>query len=590
MNLAPLRSLDEDPSQFAYLVTNNQSGLLGRPVSMASIGLDVFLFDFSYKQFKITNAVIHLINSMLVGWLSFLLFSWFSVSKKYSLLLALCTTVFWLILPIHVSTVMYPVQRMAQLSTIFVLLGLTLYGAGRTLLLHKGRSRAGIVLILTALLVCLPLGLFSKENAILLLPLMFLIEITFFRNDPSVSGRRIRVAWTAGAFISVIFLAIFWTQIVSYINADYRDRLPYQSLLTQSRILFSYLQEIVFPSNSRFGYFHDDIAVSESLFEPIQTLYAVLAVVIILAISIYGVLLRRSIVAFGILFFFIAHALESSILPLELYFEHRNYLPSVGVVIALVASGYFISKKINSEPLVAFFFIGFLAITAFISVERNIIWNSPDVGIALSELNHPDSPRSIAAFAIFQAEAGFYESSLRNLARIQELSPSLYAAVEVQKLYATCVNRFPITEKDVSFFNRKFSVGSSQYFNQGLSSLTVAFESGRCATFEPSALVALSRSFLGNPMVPASTHKRMGELMLAGNERLRGIEHLMLAWRAERLDVRSSILLFELLLSHEQYDRAEVMIKKLDAAVDESGVDSWEAVYSQAKGYLQSVR
>jgi hypothetical protein len=590
VNLGPLRSLEKDPSQFSYLVTSNQSGLLGRSISMAALGLDVLFFDFSYKQFKITNTVIHLINAVLVGLFALLLFRWYGVSEKHSRLLTVCTAVFWLVLPIHVSTVMYPVQRMAQLSAMFMLLGLVLYGFGRNLMLRYGKKRQGVGLCCAALFICLPLGLLSKENAVLLLPLMFLVEITFFRNDDSFGGKSIRVAWGVAFFVALIILGFLWRDVVNYINADYRARTPYQGLLTQTRIIFDYLQEIIFPSNSSFGYFHDDIEVSKRLLDPIQTLFSVVALVIILAISIYRALSSRSLIAFGVLFFFIGHSLESSILPLELYFEHRNYLPSVGVVVALILSGYLIAQKIHAEFMIAFCLVGYLGITAFISIERTIIWNSSDVGIALSQMNHPESPRSVAAFAIYQADNGFYESSLRHLARIQEIEPSLDAAVEVQKLYAACVNGFPLTANDVTFFSSGFEVGVPQYFNQGLSSLRRAVDSGRCKTIEASALIALSDAFLAETKVPASTHERMGELLLAGNQVEYGIAHLMRTWEAEQLDVRSSILLFELLLSHGQYDRARLMVDSLDPMVSESGVNSWQIVYDRAKEYLKTVK
>ncbi|MCG2579805.1 MAG: hypothetical protein KA296_02910 [Marinobacter sp.] len=590
INLAPLRALEEDPSQFSYLVTNNQSGLFGRSVSMVSLGLDVLLFDFSYKQFKITNSVIHVVNAILVGLFSLLLFAWYGISKQHSRILAIGASVFWLVLPIHISTVMYPVQRMAQLSAMFMLLGLVLYGCGRNLMLRHGKERVGVCLIVVAFFGCLFLGLLSKENAALLLPLMFLVEVTFFRHDVSIGGKRIRTFWAVGFCVSLVTLVFFWKDIFGYINAGYRDRTPYQGLLTQCRILFNYLQEIIVPSNSKFGYFHDDIEVSKSLFEPIQTFYSVVAITAILAFSVWRAVSNRSVIAFGVLFFFVAHALESSILPLELYFEHRNYLPSAGIVIALVISGYLIAKKVQSEALIAFFFVGYLGVTTFVSIERNVIWNSPGVGISLSEMNHPDSPRSAAAFAFYQADTGFYESSLRHLTRIQEMRPSLHAAVEVQKLYAACVNHYPVTVSDIAFFSTEFSVGMPQYFNHGLSLLKGAIESGRCATIESSALVALSESFLLKEKIPASTHERMGELMLAGNEIGQGIEHLMLVWEMGRLDVRSSILLFELLLSREQYERAKMMIKDLDLMVDESGVNSWQVIYAKAKEHLSTVK
>src|SRR5206468_5268559 len=40
---------------------------------------------------------------------------------------------------------------------------------------------------------------------------------------------------------------------------------------------------------------------------------------------------RRPLVAFGILFYYLAHAVESSVIPIrDVIFEHRTYLPSLG--------------------------------------------------------------------------------------------------------------------------------------------------------------------------------------------------------------------------------------------------------------------
>ena len=67
--------------------------------------------------------------------------------------------------------------------------------------------------------------------------------------------------------------------------------------------------------------------VSKSLLEPWTTVPAILCVLLFIGIGIWQVK-KRPLIAFSILFFFLNHSVESTILPLELIFEHRNYLPS----------------------------------------------------------------------------------------------------------------------------------------------------------------------------------------------------------------------------------------------------------------------
>jgi hypothetical protein len=44
---------------------------------------------------------------------------------------------------------------------------------------------------------------------------------------------------------------------------------------------------------------------------------------------------RFPIVAFAVLWFLVGHSLESTVFPLEIIHEHRNYLPALGPLLAL---------------------------------------------------------------------------------------------------------------------------------------------------------------------------------------------------------------------------------------------------------------
>ena len=85
------------------------------------------------------------------------------------------------------------------------------------------------------------------------------------------------------------------------------------------------------PNLAEMGLHHDDFVISKTLLSPWTTLPAIAG---LLALAVGALVLRKKhpLITFGIVFFFVAHALESTIIPLEIAFEHRNYLPSYNFV------------------------------------------------------------------------------------------------------------------------------------------------------------------------------------------------------------------------------------------------------------------
>ena len=91
---------------------------------------------------------------------------------------------------------------------------------------------------------------------------------------------------------------------------------------------------IVAPDGRWFTLYHDDITLSRGLLEPWTTLPAALGIAGLIAAA-WLARRRAPVAGFGIAFFLGGHLLESTVLPLELAFEHRNYLPAFGPLLAL---------------------------------------------------------------------------------------------------------------------------------------------------------------------------------------------------------------------------------------------------------------
>jgi hypothetical protein len=166
-----------------------------------------------------------------------------------------------------------------------------------------------------------------------------------------------------------------------------------ERLLTQPRVLWLYLRWLFIPDISAFGLFHDDIPVSTGFLSPPSTILAIIALV---ALLVAAIAYRRKapFFSFAVLFFLANHLLESSIIPLEMVFEHRNYLASLGPLLFLAYVVTIASARMNVRPLAMVLGALLLASYTFVTYVRVDNWSSYESFIFSSAENHPDSPRS----------------------------------------------------------------------------------------------------------------------------------------------------------------------------------------------------
>jgi hypothetical protein len=163
-----------------------------------------------------------------------------------------------------------------------------------------------------------------------------------------------------------------------------------ERLLTESRVMFDYIHWIALPSLDALTLFHDDIPLSKGLFDPPTTLFAVLGVVALLALAIGGAR-RRPLASLGVLWFFAGHVLTGTIIPLLLAFEHRNYFPSIGVLLFAASfvtlEGGIVNTRLRAS--IAVLVLAFYGGTTWMRAEE---WSDP-LRLTMSEAaKRPDSP------------------------------------------------------------------------------------------------------------------------------------------------------------------------------------------------------
>lgn len=414
-----------------FLIVGGQTtGMTGRPISLLTFAVQYSAWPNSPAAFKLVNIAIHLLNSGLVFWIAVRVLSEFIVTHK-AVWLALWAATFWMLHPIQISTVLYIVQRMAELSAMFMLLSVALYLEIRRKLSDSNAAamslRASILLLVGG-----GLAVFSKENGIILPLLLLVLEYTVFskKSVPMLWARwRLLALWLP----SLLLLGYLLSLALAPPNAA-REFTPVERLLTQPRVLLDYLGKILLPRPQTFGLFFDDYNWSTSLVSPPSTLIAVILVVSGVACAL---LLRRKwpLFAFAILWFLAAHILESSTILLELYFEHRNYVPFVGVAIAL--PGVVGSSVTTSKGQFALSALGVLVIlgAAIMAMAEARLWSNNAQLFAVWGQAHPDSPRALVARAASLVRLGqsqmAYDELLAGADRLGDASGLLAAAMTV---------------------------------------------------------------------------------------------------------------------------------------------------------------
>lgn len=451
VNLRVLEKLEENPEFRDDIVSQNKAGPFGRPVAMASFVLQYQLFGDGVPVSKAVNLVLHCITGVLVFLFSRELFAALGWAHRASLA-GLLVAGLWLTTPLFVSTVLYIVQRMALLSTLFVLVALWAYLRWRR---HpvEGRWYSPWLLLTMA---AVPLAILSKENALLVLPMLILLELGVLQWRDAASGqatgsvlllRRIHLAaLVLGVLGSILFL-LLWPQWVTQGYAG-RDFSLVQRLLTEARVLFDYMAQLLWPDPQALGVYQDAYPLSTGWLQPRSTAWSIFGLTL-LGAGAFVALRYDSLrgVGIGLLLFLIGHSLESSIFPLEIYFEHRNYLPAVGLFVALVAAGMSLWRNFQwlGPWLLATWLLLFSQATISTAKEAQL-WSNNYL-LHLTAVNrHPGSVRAKLELARVLAQGGFLEVSLSYLRRAQELEPGQTLVYQLREGLLHCRAGAPVPE------------------------------------------------------------------------------------------------------------------------------------------------
>jgi hypothetical protein len=424
-------------SVFRY-VFGSDGGSWSRSFSHLSFLIDDQFWPSFPLLFKATNIALHLITGLLTALILLILLRR-RFSEYVSVWIAVIAASIWLVHPLHVSTTLYVVQRMTQLSTIFVLLALIFHCCAM-----QARSILSFLVWVALAVLSGLLGVLSKESALSGIWLIGLVNVFFFGESleagcqNNITLRRWYRRLIIVSAVSLIFVFIYYSLFNTAFGFRVFDRS--ERLGIEGVILAKYWQYWLWPWGADVGLFHDDFehwVSTEGV--GLKPFWWILHVVLIFAACVW----RKKIplVAFGILFFYISHVIESTIWPLELMYEHRNYLPTVGLSLVMASLAYYLVEACRNKELAV---LGLSIIALYLGslliqlTYRTALWADYRILVSKWAYEHPDSLRSQTSFVTMLANAGMVDMAADKLEATYQKLPSL--SVRLHQINLQCLH------------------------------------------------------------------------------------------------------------------------------------------------------
>jgi tetratricopeptide (TPR) repeat protein len=385
-----------------------------RFIGMLSFALNYRLGGDNVVGYHLVNLLIHLANALLVYLLAALTFKtpfMGSIGQSAegraredspcamrhapsSHLIALFSALLFVAHPLQTQAVAYVYQRFTSLATFFYLLALVLYIKGRLVAAgrdeNNGRLSFGpALLFFGATLVSAVLAMKTKEIAFTLPFAVILYEFTFFK----ISFRK-KLLFLAPVALTLVIvpLSILHSdksvgELLADVSAKTRlqtDMSRWDYLMTELRVIVTYVRLLFVPMNQNVDY---DYPVYHSLLTP----SVLLSFLFLLSLAGLGCRLLYSsrsgsvqppsrapyerLIGFGIIWFFLTLSVESSVIPIvDVIFEHRVYLPSVGFFLAASTALLLLAQRPGAQKIVLASFCSAVLVFTGATFARNHLW------------------------------------------------------------------------------------------------------------------------------------------------------------------------------------------------------------------------
>lgn len=338
-----------------------------RLVAMASFALNHLVSGYDPVPYHAVNMAIHAANAVVLYLLVLMLARAPHSPDRLAAnaqLFAFAAALVWAVHPLNTQAVTYIVQRMASLAALFYLLALLAFALWRS---GSLRPRVAWSVIAAAFV----LGLLTKAHVVTLPAALLLLDMALYRGWRRYHGWLLLGLAAAAIPVGLHFAGSAFTHLFS--TAPGRDFSGYERLLTQGRVVWHYLSLVAWPEHGRLQLDYH-FTVSRGILQPPITAVAWGALIAVTAAALAG-LRRAPWPAMGWLFLGIALSVESSVIPLEMAFEHRMYLPSTLLIAGALAPLYaWLPAHGRSSGIAAVAVIALAGVLTLQTIARNTEW------------------------------------------------------------------------------------------------------------------------------------------------------------------------------------------------------------------------
>lgn len=388
--------------------------------------------------YHLVNIAIHLVTSCV----AFLLLKRVFHDR---LLLALGGALIFVAHPLQTQAVTYIVQRMTSLAALFFFLALYLYVRAREI--SEDRPTRHWLLYGGALF-CGALAVLIKQNTAVLPVALILFDRYFLSPERRFSWQR-QLGYVAPfalvpACLTVVSLIVPMLTgggiagvggMPDLVHLKHLSPLNY--LVTEFSVIWLYLRLLVFPYGQALDYGYPIVAT-------IWTLKNVIAFSGTAALLAAAAVLRKRLpyVSAGILWFFLALAVESTFIPLDPVFEHRLYIPMFGFALLVMAGFARLPQRVALAGIVLM-----ITILAVLTWQRNDLWNDPTAFYQDNLRRAPNSERVHLDLANVYRKKGQMSEAQNLYERALQINPdyvlihiNLSMVYTAQKSYQKAVN------------------------------------------------------------------------------------------------------------------------------------------------------
>jgi tetratricopeptide (TPR) repeat protein len=397
-----------------------------RPIGTLTFALNYHFHRLDVWGYHLVNLIIHLINALLIWWLTWLTLSSpvmkTSEISRHKTILAFLTGLLFVTHPLATQSVTYIAQRFASLATLFYLLSLILFIQGK---LWQGNRNIPKLLFCSSL-VSAVLGMLTKEIVFTLPFAILLYDFCFLKTVPWKLERKDHSVILSFIML-IIFILLFF--MLSSVRNPFNTVPPDQGYsysismkeysLTQFRVILTYIRLFILPINQNLDY---DYQISTGFFQ-LKTFFSFL---LLLGILTAGVLLFKKyrLISFGIFWFFLTMSVESSIIPISqnVIFEHRTYLPGFGFFLVLTGAFFYFFKERYIKIAVIILLI-IASINTVLTYQRNEIWKNEYTLWSDCIKKSPDKARANNNFGLILFGEGKIKEAIDHYNKALRITP-----------------------------------------------------------------------------------------------------------------------------------------------------------------------